>query len=98
MIVQLAVPAVMAMPVSPESTPVPALNAAVAGPEQPAEYATAGVAELRRRPEGSVSPIAMPPCAGLAPVLVSVKTSVVASAVGDRGGAEGLGDGGCRRP
>jgi hypothetical protein len=35
--VQLAVPAVMARPVNPESTRVPALYAAFDGPEQPAE-------------------------------------------------------------
>src|SRR5438270_645577 len=44
--VQLALPAVIAMPVKPDSTRVPAVYDAVAGPEQPAEYATAGVAEL----------------------------------------------------
>ena len=35
--VQLAVPAVIAMPVRPERTRVPTLYAAAAGPEQPAE-------------------------------------------------------------
>ncbi len=75
--VQLAVPAVMAMPVSPERTRVPPLYAALAGPEHPAEYATAGVAEAKRRPDGSVSPSAMPPSAGLPAPFASVKTSDV---------------------
>jgi len=75
--VQLAVPAVIAMPERPDRTRVPLLYAAVAGPEQPPEYATAGVVELRRRPEGSVSPTAMPDCAGFEPEFASVKTSVV---------------------
>src|SRR6185295_7742982 len=74
-----AVPAVMAMPVKPFSSPVPLLYAAVAGPEQPAEYATAGAAG-RRRLEGMVSVSAMPECAGLVPELVSVKTTVVVPA------------------
>ncbi len=78
--VQLAVPPVIAMPVSPESTRVPAVYAAVAGPEQPAEYATAGVAESNRSPVGSVSPSAMPDCAGLPPPLASVKTRLVVPA------------------
>jgi hypothetical protein len=76
--VQLAVPLAIAMPVRPESTWVPAVYVAGVGPEQPAEYATAGVALLIARPGGSVSPSTMPDCAGLVPVLVSVKTSVVA--------------------
>ena len=49
----------------------------MAGPAQPAEYATAGVAELSASPVGRVSPSAMPDCAGLPAPLVSVKTSVV---------------------
>src|SRR5262245_47877832 len=61
----------------PDRTRVPALYAAVAGPAQPAEYVTAGVALLSARPVGSVSPSAMPLCAGFEPLLVSVKTSVV---------------------
>src|SRR4029077_11821143 len=77
--VQLAVPLAIATPVRPESTRVPAVYVAVAGPEHPAEYATAGVALLRRRPVGSVSPTVMAPCAGFVPLLVSVKTSVVAA-------------------
>jgi hypothetical protein len=51
----------------------------VAGPEQPAEYASAGVAELSRNPVGSVSPSAIADCAGFVPLLVSVKTRVVAA-------------------
>ena len=51
----------------------------MAGPEQPAEYATAGVAELIARPVGSVSPSVIAGCAGLVPLLVSVKTRVVAA-------------------
>ena len=77
--VQLAVPLVIAMPERPESTRVPAVYVAVAGPEQPAEYATAGVAELSASPIGSVSPMPMPDCAGFVPWLVIVKTSVVAA-------------------
>ena len=65
------------MPVRPESTRVPAVYVAVAGPEQPAEYATAGVAELKRRLAGSVSPSVMPASAGLPAPLASVKTSEV---------------------
>jgi hypothetical protein len=78
--VQLAVPAVIAMPVRPESTRVPAVYVAAAGPEQPAEYVTEGAAELSASPVGSVSPSAMPDCAGFDPWFVSVKTSVVAPA------------------
>ena len=42
--VQLTVPEAIASPVSPESTRVPPLYAALAGPEHPAEYVSAGVA------------------------------------------------------
>ncbi len=52
----------------------------MAGPAQPAEYATAGVAELICSPVGSVSPTVMADWAGLVPLLVSVKTSVVVAA------------------
>ena len=77
--VQLAVPLAIATPVRPESTRVPAVYVAVAGPEQPAEYAIAGVAELRARPVGSVSPTVIADCAGLVPLLASVKTRLVAA-------------------
>jgi hypothetical protein len=82
--VQLTVPELIARPVSPESTRVPPVYTAVAGPEQPAEYATAGVALFSSNPAGSVSPTLIPDCAGFEPLLVSVKTSVVVapSAIG----------------
>jgi hypothetical protein len=75
--VQLAVPEAIASPVTPESTRVPLLYAALAGPEHPAEYESAGVAELIASPVGSVSPTLIPACAGFVPVFVSVKMSVV---------------------
>jgi hypothetical protein len=52
---------------------------ALAGPEHPAEYETAGVALLIASPEGSVSPTLIPDCAGFEPLFASVKTSVVAA-------------------
>ncbi len=52
----------------------------MAGPEQPAEYATAGVVELSASPVGSVSPSVIADCAGFVPLLASVKTSVVVPA------------------
>jgi hypothetical protein len=72
-----AVPELIARPVTPESTRVPALYAAFAGPEHPAEYVRTGVALLIESPVGSVSPTLIPDCAGFVPVFVSVKTSVV---------------------
>jgi len=59
-----AVVAAIAMPVSPESACVPLLYTPAAGPEQPAEYVMAGVAELIVSPAGSVSPRLIPDCAG----------------------------------
>jgi hypothetical protein len=75
--VQEAVVAAIAMPVSPDSTRVPALYAAFAGPEHPAEYVRTGVALLIESPVGSVSPTLIPDCAGFEPLLVRVKMSVV---------------------
>ena len=75
--VQLTVPEAIARPVSPESTRVPPVYTAVAGPEHPAEYVTAGVALFNLSPVGSVSPTLIADCAGFEPLFVSVKTSVV---------------------
>ena len=71
------VPLVIAMPVNPLSTRVPAVYTAAAGPLQPPLYAIKGVALFRRSPVGSVSESAMPLCAGFKPVLVRVKTRLV---------------------
>ena len=77
-IVHVAVPPLTA---SPErvSTRVPATYEPVAGPEQPAEYARAGVVDASASPEGSVSVNPMPPWAGLPAPLARVNTSVVAA-------------------
>ena len=77
--VQLIVALAMASVVKPLMILVPTLYAALAGPLQPALYVTAGVALLSCKPVGNVSPSVIGDCAGLVPVLVSVKMSVVAA-------------------
>jgi hypothetical protein len=74
-IVQEAVPFVMATPVNAIVSGVPCTT--LLDPEQPDPNATVGVALVKRSDAGNESVNAMPPWAGLVPPLVNVKINVV---------------------